>query len=622
MILKKWSLIIHISLFLIFGMLMFFQAFETLDYRLQDNLYQQRETVDSEIVIIGIDDDSLGVLGRWPWPRDYHGELIRIIEEGDPAVIGYDVIFAEESAIPGEDDYLIQVVEASDNVVFPMYGTFSPAAERGRIQALNLTRPFPALDEVSKAGHINTLMDNDGIVRRTVLNFDFQGEKINSFAWEIYKICEEKTSRGGGDVSKRLELSTAPPQLIMEDIPRDEWERTHIRYTGEPFDFEYIPFYMVITGEIPPEYFREKIVLVGPTAIGVADDYYFTPMAPQVPMYGVEIHGNIIQQFMYRKFWQEVSFIGQLGIMLAMGSAGYFLFRRFKPGIGALVLAGFAGIFLVTVKFAASGSATSGYADFSPGYVMSFVYPLGLIGIQYIAILAEKFIAEQLEKKRVTDVFGKYVAPQIVDKILEEGEQGLQLGGARREITVLFVDIRGFTPLSESAEPEEVVSILNDYLTLCAKSIFAYGGTLDKYIGDAAMALYNAPLDLENHQLRAVQTAWAMHEGAQPLQEELERRFGKTVRFGVGIHTGPAIVGNVGADFRMDYTAIGDTVNTAARIESNSKPGQILISQAVYDKVRDYVEVTDLGPIQVKGKAQGVQVYQVNRCRGGGDVSF
>jgi len=115
--------------------------------------------------------------------------------------------------------------------------------------------------------------------------------------------------------------------------------------------------------------------------------------------------------------------------------------------------------------------------------------------------------------------------------------------------------------------------------------------------------------------LRAVQTAWAMHEGAQPLQEELERRFGKTVRFGVGIHTGPAIVGNVGADFRMDYTAIGDTVNTAARIESNSKPGQILISQAVYDKVKDHVEVTDLGPIQVKGKAQGVQVYQVNRCR-------
>jgi adenylate cyclase len=247
------------------------------------------------------------------------------------------------------------------------------------------------------------------------------------------------------------------------------------------------------------------------------------------------------------------------------------------------------------------------------GYTFSFIYPLGLLAAQYIAILAEKFIAEQLEKKRVTDVFGKYVAPQIVDEILKEGETGLKLGGTRRDITVLFVDIRGFTPLSESAEPEEVVSILNQYLSLCAEAIFAYGGTLDKYIGDATMALFNAPLDLEDHQLRAVQTALAMQEGAKPLQEKLEKEFGKVVRFGVGIHTGPAIVGNIGADFRMDYTAIGDTVNTSARLESNSKPGQILISSEVYGYVKEHVEVTDLGLIQVKGKAQGVQVYQVDK---------
>lgn len=568
---------------------MFFNIFETLDYRLQDALYQESEVTNPDIVIVGIDDESLNMLGRWPWPRDYHGELIRLIGEGEPSVIGYDIILAEESAVQGEDDYLVQMVEEAGNVVLPVYGTFDSSAKRGTLQAINISKPFTALDEVGRKGHINTLIDNDGIVRRTVLNFEYEGERINSFAWEVYKLYEGKTEKN---------------QIAMANIPSDNWQRTHIRFSGKPSNFELIPFYKVLNGEIPGEYFRDKIVLVGPTAIGVADDYYFTPMAPQVPMYGVEIHGNIILQFMNQRFWSEIPLFGQLAIMLALGIVGYFLLRRFKPEIGALILAGMVVIFLIFVKIAGSENK---------GYIMSFAYPIGLLGMQYVAVLGEKFIAEKLEKRRVTDVFGKYVAPQIVDKILEEGEAGLQLGGARRDISVLFVDIRGFTPLSESAEPEEVVSILNDYLTLCAKSIFAYGGTLDKYVGDAAMALYNAPLDLDNHQLRAVQTAWAMHQGAQSLQEKLEKKFGKTVRFGIGIHTGSAIVGNIGADFRMDYTAIGDTVNTAARIESNSKPGQILISQAVYDHVKDYVEVTDIGQIQVKGKAQALQVYQVNR---------
>ena len=589
MALKKWSLITHISLFVIISLLMFFNSFETLDYRLQDSLYQDEGRTDSNIVIIGIDDESLEVMGRWPWPRDYHGELIRILMEGEPAAIGFDLILAEESSEIGDDDYLVAMAEEAGNAIFPIYGNFATSASRGTLDALSITRPFEDLDRVSMSGHINTLMDNDGIVRKTILFFEHQGERINSFSWELYR----KFAHKHGMVA-----------LDVEDITLDPWERTTIRYTGRPTSIEMIPYYMVVTGEIPGEYFRDKIVLVGPTAIGLADDYYFTPMAPQIPMYGVEIHGNIIQQLIEGRFWNEIPFTGQVLIMLILAMAGYMSMKRFKPGLGLGILVGLGGIFVYGVKLASGGDR---------GYIMSFIYPLGLLGTQYIAVLGEKFVIEQLEKKRVTDVFGKYVAPQIVGKILEEGEEGLHLGGTRRDISVLFVDIRGFTPLSESAEPEEVVSILNDYLTLCAQSIFKYGGTLDKYIGDAAMALYNAPLDLDNHQLRAVQTAWAMKEGAGPLQERLEKQFGKTVRFGVGIHTGPAIVGNIGADFRMDFTAIGDTVNTAARIESNSKPGQILISQEVYDKVKEFVEVTDLGRIQMKGKAQGFQIYQVNR---------
>lgn len=587
-LLKKWSLVTHISLFIFFSILLFFHVFETLDYRLQDMLYQKPETVSSEIVIVGIDDESLKFLGRWPWPRDYHGELIRLISEGEPSVIGYDIIFAEESSDLNDDEYLIQMVAEAGNVVLPVYGTFDLISKRGIIEATNISEPFPTLNNAGKTGHINTIMDNDGIVRKTILNFNYKEEKINSFSWETYKLYEEK-------------IGIDPLEIKQGNL--DHWNRTNIRFSGKPYTFEIIPFYMLLNGEIPGEYFRDKIVLVGPTAVGLADDYYFTPMAPQVPMYGVEIHGNIIQQFINRTFWAEISLLGQLIIMLLLCIIGYILLQKFKPEIGSLVLVGIVVVFLSGLRLLASGSN---------GYIISFLYPLGLLVGQYIAILVEKFILEKLEKKRITDVFGKYVAPQIVDEILEAGEAGLKLGGVRRIISVLFVDIRGFTPLSESAEPEEVVSILNDYLTLCAKSIFAYGGTLDKYIGDATMALFNAPLDLDNHQLRAVQTAWAMKEGAGPLQEKLEIQFGKTVRFGIGIHTGPAIVGNIGADFRMDYTAIGDTVNTAARIESNSKPGQILISQEIYDIVKEYVEVTDLGRIQMKGKSDGFHIYQVD----------
>jgi adenylate cyclase len=243
---------------------------------------------------------------------------------------------------------------------------------------------------------------------------------------------------------------------------------------------------------------------------------------------------------------------------------------------------------------------------------MSLFYPAAALILTYLVMLAYRYLEEQFERRRITGIFGRYVAPQVVDQILKEGEEGLKLGGTRKEISVLFVDIRGFTPLSEKVEPEEVVGILNSYLNLTAKSIFDNEGTLDKFIGDATMAIFNAPLDLADHEFKAVKAAWAMKQGAAALQKELEEKYGKGVSFGIGVNTGYAVVGNIGATFRMDFTAIGDTVNTAARLESNAKPDQILLSSSIYEKVKDRVEATYLGEIKVKGKEQGVPVYQLD----------
>jgi adenylate cyclase len=233
--------------------------------------------------------------------------------------------------------------------------------------------------------------------------------------------------------------------------------------------------------------------------------------------------------------------------------------------------------------------------------------------LTFAYFLVEGYITEILRRRKVVSAFKKYVAPQVVDEISKQGDFKLVLGGESRDVAVLFVDIRGFTPMSESLEPEQVVEILNEYLQLTTESIFKNGGTLDKFIGDATMAVFNAPFDLDDYIYRAVCTARDIAAGSQELEEKLMKRFGKTVSFGIGVNCGRAVVGNIGCDFRMDYTAIGDTVNTAARLESNAKKGQILISEYVYEAVKDRVEVTEIGEIPLKGKSKGVFVYQVDK---------
>lgn len=558
--------------------------FDTLEWSLQDRLCQKSGSTDTRIIIIGIDDKSLEKLGRWPWSRDKHARLIDIVSGGKPAVIGVDIIFSEPSADASEDEAVIASVKNAGNVILPVYAVFSDdyAARKSIISALD--RPIQGLAENAKTGHINTIPEKDGIIRKTPLYFDYNGERVFSFAWQVY--------------SQFLQYNGQTPN--PDSIPLDAKKRMNIAYTGKPGDYGYLPYADVLDGKVPPEYFQGKIVLIGPCTAGI-QDYYFTPLARYKPMYGVEIHANIIQNLMNQNYKKETPFVIQLGILALAGLIGLFLFNRFHPFKAFLIL------LLLTAAFIA---AAVGF--YSLGLIIPVSAPILLLVGNYFVILAYRYIGEMIERKRITGVFGRYVAPQVVRKILEEGEAGLQLGGTRREITVLFVDIRGFTPLSENARPEEVVAILNEYLGLCANAIFRFEGTLDKFIGDAAMAIFNAPLNLADHEYRAVCAAWAMKSGAGELERKLIEKYGRGIQFGIGINTGTAVVGNIGASFRMDYTAIGDTVNTAARLESNAKAGQILLSRSTYDKVKDRVYATAMGEIKVKGKTQGIAVYQLD----------
>lgn len=581
---KKYILILLLCLIL--GFFAYVDIFTTLDSKLQDSLLRRSSPVDTEIVLVAIDDQSLEDLGRFPWPRYVHAELLRILSQAQPAAIGIDLIFSEAADDPEEDLALVEAVREAGNVVLPVYANLEGFSDRrGAIKTDNLMVPFPDFDERFITGHINTFPDRDGIIRKTALYLDYQGQAVPSFAWRIYEqYCRSK----------------GLPAHDLSQLPLDPIKRLEINYAGIPGDFEHVSYSQVISGEVPPEFFRGRIVLVGSYTVGIGD-FYFTPLAPEVPMYGMEIHANIVQNLLRGSYLQRAPFSASLLAIAIFGAAEAFGFTRLSPFKGVLLLAVLAAGYLAVARMM-----------YGKGYLLSLLYPLLLLALGYLVALAANYISELLERRRITGVFSRYVAPQVVDKLLESGEKALQLGGSRREVSVLFVDIRGFTPLSEAAAPEEVVEILNEYLTLVAQSIFQYGGTLDKFIGDAAMAIFNAPLDLEDHCLKAVQAAWAMKEGAAPLQQRLEEKYGRTVQFGIGVNTGPAVIGNIGATFRMDYTAIGDTVNTAARLESNAKPGQILISQAVYEKVKERTATTSLGEIKVKGKAQGINVFQVD----------
>lgn len=235
--------------------------------------------------------------------------------------------------------------------------------------------------------------------------------------------------------------------------------------------------------------------------------------------------------------------------------------------------------------------------------------------MQLMMYLVFVMLTFKRRNQRIADTFKKYVAPQVVEEITKNGAKDITLSSENRDVAVLFVDIRGFTTMSEKLPPEQVVEILNSYFELTTNAIFKYGGTLDKFIGDATMAVFNAPFDLDDYVYKALMTATEIIKGGAELEKRFLETYDLSVGFGIGINCGNAVVGNIGCSIRMDYTAIGDTVNTASRLESKAQKGQILISQNVYDRVKDRVEVDSIGGISLKGKSKDVHVYSLKEIK-------
>lgn len=586
-------LLISLTAGILTFLLLFTNLFYTWDKILLDGLCQTGETPDNRIFILAIDDKTLQEYGPMSqWSREISSNVVKILnqdEEKRPAVITFDIMYIENTQEEVDAEFAKTCQEAGNVVTaFNLQFKEQPRTnQNGKITfdsfyVNEADYPFDALKKAADFGYANTVVDKDGYVRRFKAMTEYDGEVYYSLATQTY-------------------LKYVDAMGIKAEMPDlDEDGLASFQYACRSGEYSVISLCDVLNGTVNPAIFHQGIVYIGAYAAGLMDSY-----APAIShgsqMYGVEIQANITDALLNGRTQQETSKLLYALVAAVVTAIFIFIIQKLKT-IPALIL---------TLVLAASTVLLVKVA-YGSGYILPiFVLPMMLI-IGYILSMVMGYIAETKRRRQIIGVFKQYMAPQIVEEISKQKDFKVELGGEKRHIAVLFVDIRGFTTMSEALKPEEVVEILNEYLSLTTSSIFKNSGTLDKFVGDATMAVFNAPLDLEDYIYKAVKTAWDMKMGSLELAEKFEARFGKSVAFGIGVNCGDAVVGNIGCEFRMDYTAIGDTVNTAARLESNAKRGQILISQEVYENVKDRVKVTPIGELSLKGKEQGVFVYQVD----------
>jgi adenylate cyclase len=537
-----------------------------------------------EIIIVAIDDASIAQLGPWPWPHSTHAQLIEALTQA--RVISLDVLF--EATEP--DSALVKATAGAGNVVYPIMAVLPERAGPGLIPAQALIEPAPALQtNAAGLGTVNVLPDSDGVVRRVPLAVQKDDRQVEALNLQILRHYLGLPPGPPGELNTGIFVADALA------IPVDQWGRMIVNFVGEPGTFSTVSYADVLSGVAPPETFRGKIVLVGQMELTGGGDHHLVPTSHGGrPMAGVEVQANIIHTILKHRYLREQSLVSDVALILGLALLSGLVLPRIRP-VWSLPCSLFLGIAYWLLAFVA----------FDRGLVLDLLYPTASLTMSHVAIVMGRFVIEQRRRHRVTDLFGRYVSPEIARDILSRSETApIELGGEQREITVLFADIRGFTALSERLSPRRVVEILNQHLARMAEVVFEHRGTVDKFTGDGLMALFGAPLPQASHAAQAVRAALALQACAQQVNDG-------TLQYGIGIHTGEAVVGNIGSQRRLDYTAIGDTVNLASRLESLATPGQILISQATYEHTQDEIQAREIGPSLVKGRQEPVIVYKV-----------
>jgi len=579
--------------------------FGSLEHRLLDVFVRAqaaRLPPDADIVLVDIDERSLvtmqEVAGRWPWPRAIHAELIEGIEAQKPRAIVFDIIFSEPDRFrPESDQVFVEAAAKHANIYFPLVRLDRNDDPRG-VPARDLAGlvgliPGPHADpnarialipplvlppEQWRAGTINFVEDSDGVGRRYRLRTPLYG-------WTLLSL----PARVARDLGWRI---PAGRDMVLA------WrgvagQFSHVSYSDLYEDFNRSKH------ERPPNEFSGKIVVIGTTAPGLKD-LRVTPLTSLHA--GGEILGTALENLKNDRhmhpagrFWPAAAGVLLLALL-------YAAFRRNVDArvTGAALLA--LSLALLAVSYIAVGRLL----------LLPMLTPLVAAWTFYFAAALAAYLRERRSREEAIAQFSRFVNPTVVQQLLERG--GLEGTGQTREVTLLFSDIRGFTTLSEKHTPQEVVELLNHYFTLQVAVVFRHGGTLDKFIGDAIMAVWGAPLEDPDHAEHAVRCALEMADTLDTFKAGVGA-LGADFDVGIGIHSGPAVVGLIGSDQRREYTSIGDTVNLASRIEGLTKEARhrILVSRDTMERCAQSFDFVSCGSYKVKGRRQEVELFEPRR---------
>lgn len=577
---------------------------KSLEARVSDGFVAARAkkiAPDPDVVVVAADEASLERMadyaGRWPWPRSVHGELAAGILAQKPRAIVFDIMFFEPDIFRLDADELFnQVVAGHANVYFPTVrqdasgnpygvriqdvqaalGAFA-AAGADKEATVNVALPRALTPENWRLGTINFLADADGIGRRYAIYEQAYGWKIPSLP---------------ARVAQDLGLPVPDADSILLSWPGGKAGRPHVSYADLYVDFN------SEKRKRDPQEFHDKIVVIGVTATGLHD---IRPTAVSSRYDGVDIIAGAIDNLKNRNYLREAPRAWPLAATLGLLVLLFIAFRSplhtLQVG-GALVLA---TVLLLIVEYVAAGRQQA----------LPVMRPLAFAWAFYFLSALQEYLRERRQREHAVREFSRFVNPHVVKELVAHG--GLSRQGESRQITVLFSDIRGFTTLSESRTPQQVVELLNGYFGRQVAVIFRNNGALDKFIGDAIMAIWGAPLDDANHAEHAIRCALEMSDTLEAFRAD----FGEAaveLDVGIGIHSGPAVVGLIGSDQRREYTAIGDTVNLASRIEGLTKGvARVLVSEDTMRQCPDAFDFVSRGLYKVKGRAQEVQLFEPRR---------
>ena len=665
---------VYISMLLIFaGMVIYIHGIPFLDYmelKTIDLRFASRGKIKpgSDVVLATIHEKSLAAEGKWPWPRSKIANLVAKLSDAGAKVIAFDIFFAEPDnkqlietlndieqtirsldirnaditsyihnlKIKSDNDQRLADVIKQDsskviigyyfhtdeqsakhigikelpihakNISGSKYKIFRYASKQAQNVAMKDVASLPAfapqstIELISSAskysGFINMLQDSDGVVRRMPSVIKFQDAlyaPLSLIAISAY-------------LNTSIELTITELGIIdtirlgKRFIPNDEVGQILINYRGPPNTFTHIPVTDILHGKIPDTVFKDKIVLVGVTATG-AYDMRVTPFGTVFP--GLEIHANFIDTVLSQEYLQQPGW-AIIFDLFAMIAAGLFLgivLPRVGVGMGALTgTSVFLGYIFVCLYFFSQ-----------KGWILNLVYPLSVIVLVYVGITAYKYLVEAKQKRFIRGAFSTYLAPSVVNQLIESPEK-LGLGGEQRVITAFFSDVQEFTSISEQLSPREIVELLNEFLTEMTDIILKYEGTVDKFEGDAIIAFFGAPNDLKNHAGIACKACIDMQKRLAELRQIWKSQNKPELKMRIGLCTGPAVVGNMGSRNRMDYTMMGDTVNTAARLEEANKTFGIytLIGETTYKAMDNNILTREIDSVKVVGKENPITIYE------------